>query len=315
MDGDGFDRFHDRYTPRFRVTDLVAHRYGGTSERREKLARYAAPIEPDSPVSNRDVLFGEVPLHVAVAGVAHDATLQLYLKDLEFAALDVDPGEEEVRDFLDDLVTGKDHRSTYLRDRLVTVHREYGVPVEDLPRRTVAGRQLGEFLDDLSHRYVTDGTNRSQVLDRTVDVDVDSRRVTGRADMVVETTQGREVWEEKVTGRSDVPADRHVYQANIYAWHLDAEPVVDYPVQGEQHRPDDDPAEVSDAMLDDILGFAEDVHRVRQRQTAEIQERTGIDHRDGETLEEYRERVHRVLSPAASTAVVEEATKEALTAV
>ncbi len=311
MNREGFDRVHDGYDPTFRATDLVSHRYGRADERRQKLARYTAPIDPERSASNTDILFGDVPLHVAVAGTAHDAVLQLYV---EFDDRD-DGGEEAaVKEFLTDLVTGKDIRSAYLRDRLSELNRDYSISTGDILRQDVAGRPFSEFIDDLSQHYASDSREPREVLDREVEVDADSRRIWGRADMLVETADGREVWEEKVTGRTDIPADRHAYQASIYAWHLDAEPVLDYPVQGEQHRPDYDPVDVSDAILDDILGFGESVRHVREQQAAEIRDRTGIEQGD-ETLEEYRERVHRALSPAASTAVVEEATREALEAV
>ncbi|MFB6265501.1 MAG: PD-(D/E)XK nuclease family protein, partial [Candidatus Nanohaloarchaea archaeon] len=267
-------------------------------------------------------------------GLLHDAVQELYRKELEFEKLDQDPDTGEI---LAGLVRGEEHTE------LDGVDRRWNSLWRELDPSTVLDRNIyGESLHNLVKeiaRNRKESPDAAEIVENEFELQTSAEvgngyTVGGRADRVVGFAgeqRDTEVWEQKIVTRgSDLPRQRHLYQAGMYAylleedphsaaWIEDPQPYVDYPVQGSRIpvRSKEAPSElgvseVEDMMEEDIRKLESQIGELQEEQIFRIEDRTGLRKREEEDLRDFRNRVDTSMNYEIAETQVEEATREAL---
>lgn len=278
--------------PVFRASDLPVVRHGRDAWVRERVVDYGVPVREGE--RNSEVLYGGFPVDGALAGLVHDMVVEL---DLHARAQPLEaPDADRVRErFFDPLLEAKpvDAERRYPRGghvprKIAALEETYGVAPGEIGERESYGTRVDGLLDAAAE----DRAERWNPLKGRAAVETEVRLegagVRGRADVVTP----REVRDVKVTS-GDVPRDRDLYQAEIYAELAGrAVATVDYPVQGERVSRVVDRDDVHARMLEDQDRLSGMVERFRADQVRELEERTGVA-RDGASPAEYRDRAER----------------------
>lgn len=275
-----------------RVSDLPLVRYGETEWLRDRVVDLGVPVAEGR--ANSELLYGSTfPRDAAVLGVLHDATIELDLhaREQDLPAPDAGTIEEE---FFGRLLDGKPHRDGWPRGdhvhgRLAALEAEHGVAPQAFLGTEAYGRPVTDYIADIAETRAADwnplgGTDEVET-ERWVETDW----LSGRADIVADGT----VRETKMVAARDpeLPRERDLYQAAIYAVMADAETyTVDYPVQGEEYGHETDIGETYRMVMEDRFALGDMVHELREAQAAGIADATGIEREPYEDAGAYRDR-------------------------
>ncbi len=302
-------------------------RYGDEERKKRAIATYGAPVRTGTPSrSNGEILVGRFPRRAAVAGLVHDAVRDLYQQELAMNTLGLDPDEEEFYDQLRGRVTGESDRSDRLLGTLGELEKKYGIDPGEVLQEEAYGQTVDELLHDIArnraHTWEEDVADILSSVTGGIDGEERLSRedVSGRADLVIDRVGGTEIREIKVVSSLNpaLPRAYDEHQAKIYYWagnfRRSLSPTVDYPVQGERYTVDVNRVRFREQLEEDRDELREAADTFREDQAEEIERRTGVERRSGETLEAYRRRLDTALDiPSLGVeAVVKEASAAAL---